>query len=510
VGIETELQQAFSDAEKSFAHLSLPELVRANFVLQACRMAGPVVPFIDKLYGAAVSLTGPSLVHEVMRPTAFAHFCGGEQASDMLPKLRSLQEYGIGGILDYAAEAKEGEVGDESRFDSQIALFAESVGVAAQGGSEYNLVAIKISALCDVPLLIKVSQGLVEAQRIFFRLAEAEAQGGEEDAWGVPFSASPTAVLSTEAVARGWPAGLDFAAMDARGAGQIDLVDWTTFWTPARVSTDLASCTYAGPFPALSGEELARLARAEERLDAVCANARRLGVRLLVDAEWSKAQPAMDFLAMRAAARHNLPADGHETATVLQTYQCYLRGSLGRCERDLVRARREGWAFGAKLVRGAYIVQERAEAEEAGRISPVWDCLAHTEENYHAVIASCLSSHRPGDQVMVASHNTDSLLFTVQKMREFKLDSQTCGVLFAQLLGMAEAASFALAKHGYRVFKYMPYGPLDEVVPYLLRRTQENSTLLGTPAVRKEREMLLEEVWRRSTGLDVGWAVRST
>merc|ERR1719181_1894935 len=114
-----------------------------------------------------------------------------------------------------------------------------------------------------------------------------------------------------------------------------------------------------------------------------------------------------------------------------------------------------------------------------------------------------------GDQIMVASHNPGSLLFAIRKMRDLKLDPKESGVLFGQLLGMAEASSFALAKNGYRVFKYMPYGPLDEVVPYSLRRTQENSTLLGTPAVRTERQMLLQEVCRRTTGLNLGWAIRT-
>lgn len=510
VGADSEFRKCFLDSEQSFAHLSTTELMRANVVLQACGLAGPLVPYIDKMYSAAVSVTGPTLINEVMRPTAFAHFCGGEQAQDMLPKLKSLQHYGVGGILDYAAEAKEGEGGGskEALYDAQIALFEEAIGVAAQGGSEHNLVAIKVSALCGVPLLIKASKGLAEAQRTFFRLAGAEAAAGQEDAWGVPFAASSDSTLDAAAIARGWAEnGPEISSVG--GSGHVDLVDWTAYWTPERITASLADCASSEPFPALSPEELALLARAEERIDTVCAHARKHGVRLLVDAEWSKSQPAMDYMALRAAAKHNVLTEENQYATVLQTYQCYLCGSLGRCERDLELAKRQGWAFGAKLVRGAYIVQERAEAEEAGRVSPIWDSLPLTEENYHSAIAASMTNHRQGDQVMVASHNTDSLLYAIRKMRELKLDPKESGILFAQLLGMAEAASFSLAKNGYRVFKYMPYGPLDDVVPYLLRRTQENSTLLGTPAVRMEREMLMEECVRRATGLDLGWAIRS-
>merc|ERR1712032_458952 len=109
----------------------------------------------------------------------------------------------------------------------------------------------------------------------------------------------------------------------------------------------------------------------------------------------------------------------------------------------------------------------------------------------------------------IASHNAGSLLFAIRKMQELKLHPKKSGVLFGQLLGMAEAASFSLAKQGYKVFKYMPYGPLDEVVPYLLRRTQENSTLLGSPGVKTETCMLAEEACRRLTGLDIRWLTRA-
>merc|ERR1711871_398243 len=173
--------------------------------------------------------------------------------------------------------------------------------------------------------------------------------------------------------------------------------------------------------------------------------------------------------------------------------------------RDQRLAEREGWAFGAKLVRGAYIEQENAEAAEAGRASPIWGSLQETEENYHAVIREVLSKHRRGNQVVVASHNADSLLFTAQTMSEFGLRPQGDGVMFAQLLGMADGPSTVLASHGYQVFKYVPYGPIAEVVPYLLRRTQENSTLLSSPSVGNDNAMIVEELFRRSLGMDITW-----
>merc|ERR1712232_220287 len=109
---------------------------------------------------------------------------------------------------------------------------------------------------------------------------------------------------------------------------------------------------------------------------------------------------------MYAAAKYNVASEENRHATVLQTYQCYLRGALGRCQRDMALAERSGFSFGAKLVRGAYIVQERAEAKAEGRVSPIWPTLEATHENYHATVTACLEGFRHGDQVMVATHNT--------------------------------------------------------------------------------------------------------
>merc|ERR1712137_265405 len=108
-------------------------------------------------------------------------------------------------------------------------------------------------------------------------------------------------------------------------------VDWTSYWTPERITHELASCSFAHAFTALSEEELSQLSRTESRLHIVCAKARRHGVRVLIDDDCSILQPAMDYLASRMAARHNAISP----AIVLQTYQCHFRGSRGRCERDL-------------------------------------------------------------------------------------------------------------------------------------------------------------------------------
>ena len=96
---------------------------------------------------------------------------------------------------------------------------------------------------------------------------------------------------------------------------------------------------------------------------------------------------------------------------------------------------------------------------------------------------------------MVATHNESTVKFVLSKISEFKKDRSQ--IYFGQLLGMADHLTFTLAAHKFQAYKYIPYGPVDEVMPYLIRRTQENSTLLGTPAVVAERKMLAQELRRR-------------
>lgn len=170
-----------------------------------------------------------------------------------------------------------------------------------------------------------------------------------------------------------------------------------------------------------------------------------------------------------------------------------------RLELDLRKSRRYGYKLGAKLVRGAYMVQERARAAEMGYPDPIWPTLEDTHRCYNAAWATLLEEIKAGRgaEVMVASHNETSIKQVVARMDELGLDRATSGVFFGQLLGMCDHVSLSLGQSGYRAFKYIPYGPVDQVIPYLLRRAQENSSLLGGAA--KERRLLHQALVARLT-----------
>jgi proline dehydrogenase len=137
-----------------------------------------------------------------------------------------------------------------------------------------------------------------------------------------------------------------------------------------------------------------------------------------------------------------------------------------------------------------------SELERAGRLgipSPVFSSYEETEANFHAALTAVLTD--ASAELMVASHNETTVKFVLKEMHRFGKSKNQ--VYFGQLLGMADHLTFTLAAHKYLSYKYIPYGPVDEVMPYLLRRTQENSTLLGTPAVVQERKMLYKELRTR-------------
>lgn len=163
---------------------------------------------------------------------------------------------------------------------------------------------------------------------------------------------------------------------------------------------------------------------------------------------------------------------------------------------DIERAKREGYKFGAKLVRGAYMVLERHRANSMGYPSPVWSTLEETHTAYDAAVAKMIRNVRDeGAEVMIASHNQRSIELAVAEMASHGMESSAL-VCFAQLYGMADHITFVLGQNGYRAYKYLPFGRVEEVVPYLIRRAQENSSVLGGVGI--EMQLLKRELWRRN------------
>ncbi|KAJ3299972.1 hypothetical protein HDU76_006185 [Blyttiomyces sp. JEL0837] len=185
----------------------------------------------------------------------------------------------------------------------------------------------------------------------------------------------------------------------------------------------------------------------------------------------------------------------------------YLKDSLDRLKTDLDRFERNGKSFGLKIVRGAYMVSERERATEMSYPSPIHENLADTHKSYNSAIDLLISTAAKSGpkskslQFIVASHNKDSVQRAVARMGEIGIKGDSGEVGFAQLMGMQDGTTFALAENGFKAYKYIPYGPIDVTIPYLLRRAQENSAVLG--GVAEDKKNLSEEIalrWAKRMG----------
>jgi proline dehydrogenase len=237
----------------------------------------------------------------------------------------------------------------------------------------------------------------------------------------------------------------------------------------------------------LSTDEELAFAKMKARVDRLCKAAHDLGLKILVDAEESWFQNVIDDLAYEAMEKYN-----RERCVVYNTYQMYRHDSLERLKKAHQVALEKGYLLGAKPVRGAYMEKERDRAQKLGYVDPIQPNKAATDSDYNAAIQYCVEH---GISVVCATHNEKSSLQLTEWMNLYGVDPTSDRVYFSQLYGMSDVISFNLAKAGFRVVKYVPYGPVEKVMPYLTRRAAENSSIAGQSS--REFELIKKEMKRR-------------
>jgi proline dehydrogenase len=239
----------------------------------------------------------------------------------------------------------------------------------------------------------------------------------------------------------------------------------------------------------LNDNEKAQFEQAKCRLDGICAKAWELKVRLFIDAEESWIQDVIDELAYCAMKKYNTVEP-----TVYNTYQMYRADMLDNLQKAVKIAKTEGYLLGAKLVRGAYLEKERLRSHEEEYKDPIHSTKQETDNDFDKAITFCLEN-RQILSICLGTHNEKSCLYCAELMDKMAIDHNDGHVWFAQLLGMSDNISYNLAKSGYNVAKYVPYGPIEAVMPYLFRRAAENKSIAG----QSSREFLLikKEVARR-------------
>lgn len=239
----------------------------------------------------------------------------------------------------------------------------------------------------------------------------------------------------------------------------------------------------------LNSEEKVKYEQLLLRVDAICSAAHKSGVPLFIDAEETWIQDTIDRIVTGMMAKYNT-----EKAIIFNTIQMYRHDRLDYFRLVIEQARKENYFVGMKIVRGAYMEKERERADEKGYPSPIQKDKAASDQDFDASLRLALENLNTVS-VCAGSHNEKSALLLVELMLEFKIQKNDINVYFAQLLGMSDHISFNLANAGYNVAKYVPYGPVKEVMPYLIRRAEENTSVAGQTS--RELSLIMKERKRR-------------
>ncbi|XP_049553722.1 proline dehydrogenase 1, mitochondrial isoform X1 [Orcinus orca] len=561
----------FGNTQEAYRSRRSWELARSLLVLRLC--ASPaLLARHEQLLRLARRLLGQRLFDRLMKMTFYGQFVAGEDQESIRPLIQHNRAFGVGSILDYGveedltpeeAEREEMEsctsaserdghgtskrekqfqahraFGDrrdgvvstltyfyasEAKCDSHMETFLRCIE-ASGGASEDGFSAIKLTALGRPQFLLQFSDVLTKWRRFFHQMAAEQGKAG----LAAMDTKLEVAALQESVVKMGIASRMEienwFTVETLGVSGTLDLLDWgslidsRTELSRHLVVPNMQTGQLEPLLSRFTEEEERQMMRMLQRMDVLAKKASEVGVRLMVDAEQTYFQPAISRLTLEMQRRFNV-----ERPLIFNTYQCYLKDTYDNVTLDVELARREGWCFGAKLVRGAYMAQERARALEIGYEDPINPTYEATNAMYHRCLNYVLEElkHNARAAVMVASHNEDTVRFTLCRMEELGLHPADCQVYFGQLLGMCDQISFPLGElgcrwggggqgrrcwdspppplcagqAGYPVYKYVPYGPVMEVLPYLSRRALENSGVMK--GAQREWQLLWQELKRR-------------
>lgn len=292
-------------------------------------------------------------------------------------------------------------------------------------------------------------------------------EGKEEES---QFDAALAMTLKTIEFAKEREA-IPFAVFKPTGFGRIDLYE------------------KVGEKAHLSAAEQDEWQRIINRFDTACKAAFEKDVLLLIDAEESWMQDAADAVVTDMMRKYN-----QQKAIVFNTLQMYRWDRLDYLKQLHEQAKMEGFHIGMKLVRGAYMEKENERAAIKGLKSPICISKEATDVNYDAAVLYMVE-HLDQMAIFAGTHNEESSYTLMQLLDEKGISKDDKRIFFGQLLGMSDNISFNLAAHNYNVAKYLPFGPVRDVMPYLIRRAQENTSVAGQTS--RELNLITKEKKRR-------------
>eukprot|EP00796_Vickermania_ingenoplastis_P010424 gene10425-7267_t len=525
------------DCTSCFKKRSSWYLIKALAIIKLCSFSFIAENSVSHMK-TAEKIFGTKLTYDIcVKRTIYKLFCAGENDQELRNTISSLEENGIGAILDYAAEADTDgslvpapgayEAPDismsrliekcnvqylmnEMDFENNMKLYMMSIMHAAlhSPAGYKSLAAVKVTGMCDPQLLARMSAILMSIHQSWaVHFTQEEPPKLEECRIVMGPNLPHQEFISFEQFKEGF-ARLNPAnpltdeeinevikLLDSQNNGKISFVDYKDELSRAITATDPT------PVQTLLSRHLPRLTNIEKelwgnllrRLRLITSTAKELRVRVLVDAEQTFYQHAIDMIVFKLQKEFN-----HDKAVVYNTYQCYLTYAEDRVANDMARAVWHGYQWGGKIVRGAYMLQERATAKEYGYTSPIWPTYEETGECYMRSALRILAEIKKEDkskfEVFFGTHND----VAVKKLAEEILQNPHIKdqVGFGQLYGMKDNLTIPLARANFPAYKYVPYGPVKETVHYIGRRAMENSSILTSDG-SDERQLMKDELLRR-------------
>lgn len=558
-----ELDLSFQDHNAAYKSKSTLEVVRALFVFRMCGI-NTLVDNNEKLMRLGQAVLGKKLFAILMKKTFYGQFVAGEDTVRIKPTIERMKSFGVKSILDYSveedlsqqeAEQREMEAcvseankspvrnfagiaakqdkdfvneiirykphknfGDrrvgvtgartffyqgEANCERNMDTFLKCIQTVATTTHTTGFAAIKLTALGRPQLLLQLSEVIARARKYHQEVTGCCGSVIEghvnPEMFANRFKAKGVKVENEQV--KDW---LDHMTYDKQGL--IHLFSWSGLIDTNILLQDLFQVPNLKTgrmeplISALTQEEEDQFKNMLSRIHTVFQTAKDMDVRVMVDAEQTYFQPAISRLTLEMMKRYNT-----EKAIVFNTYQCYLKEAYRSLILDLEQANRQNFFFGAKLVRGAYMEQERQRAEALNYPDPINEDFEATSDMYHRCLDLCMRRidelKQSGEEkekrlgIMVASHNEDTVRFAIKRMKELNIKPEDKVICFGQLLGMCDQLSFPLGQAGYSVYKYVPYGPVNEVLPYLSRRAQENKGLLTK--LEKEKHLMRQELKSR-------------
>jgi proline dehydrogenase len=368
----------FNDASVIFKSKTMYQLIIARVIFTICQIK-PLVNYSEFVLNKSYDILGEKFTNSLLRSSFFSHFCGGESEKSIQPTVDYLQRNGVGSILDYAAESEipaketvENEIDDktkmelheneivgrvydyvdEARCDMHLETFRQCI-LSVKAVSPTGFAAIKMTALGNPVLLERMSSMLTELKLLFQKF----------DPRNTGYVTRDDFILIYRKHFKGGVVEDIYDSIDIDRDGIVDYIEWTDALKVEVIQDLIDHChdNEALVKASLDKNELILVKRMRERISELAQLAKSLNVRLMIDAEHTYFQPAIDNITINLAETFNI-----SYPVIFSTYQMYLKDSRLRLFTDIDRAKKGNYKFAAKLVRGAYMVHERARAIEYG------------------------------------------------------------------------------------------------------------------------------------------------